>query len=187
MGLPPHSSAGSLKMKSLSQGSGAGLNTYRAVKKWKGASRHIRHSLGHGDQRRRPIALIYSWLNWLLSSGPRMAREPLPVETTAWVAACFQSFPRARPTRLGNCLSDTSTAEQGLGAAQAWPWWGGKQPGTGSCWSLPSPTARTSGLKMYGSLSAASCRSGKEQGGEGMWHPEPVCLCFRFNMEMALS
>lgn len=36
MCLPPHSSVGSLKMKSLSQGSGAGLNTYRAVKTWKG-------------------------------------------------------------------------------------------------------------------------------------------------------
>ena len=36
-------------------------------------------------------------------------------------------------------------------------------------------TARTSGLEMCGSLSAASCCSGKEQGREDMWHPQPVC------------
>lgn len=52
------------------QVSGAGLNMYQVVEKWKGASHHIRHSLGHGDQRRRPTALIYSWPKWLLSSSP---------------------------------------------------------------------------------------------------------------------
>lgn len=31
-----------------------------------------------------PIALIYSWPKWLLSSGPRMAQEPLSVGTTLW-------------------------------------------------------------------------------------------------------
>lgn len=50
----------------------------------------------------------------------------------------------------------------------------------------PFPTARTSGVEMCGSLSAASCYSGKEQGGKGMWQPEPVCLCFCFHMETGL-
>lgn len=59
-----------------------------------------------------PLSLVYSGLKGLLLCDPRMAREPLPLETS------LQGRRSLPSTCFGNCLSVIETTKQGPRALQ---------------------------------------------------------------------
>lgn len=85
------------------------------------------------------------------------------------------------PWKRSQCYLNCGTGPMG-----SWgPTW------VGVAWNrvmLKPPFSNCQDLKDQNiwSLSAASCCSGREQGGSGTWQPQSVCLCLYFNVETGL-